>query len=156
MAKSGRRLAREYVLQVLYAYEMTHDPIEKIINDVIGHRLENANTRSFARELILKTTAHIEELDNLIRGKAQNWEFHRIAILDKLILRMGITEFLYFEDIPPKVTINEAIEIAKRFSTEKSSSFINGILDSVLNDLKRSGRLHKTGRGLLDVSLNEH
>ncbi len=156
MAKSGRRLAREYVLQVLYAYEMTHDPIEKVIGDVIGQRLENAKTRSFAEELIHKTVAHIDELDTMIRAKAQNWDFNRIAILDKLILRMGITEFLYFEDIPPKVTINEAIEIAKRFSTEKSSSFINGILDSVLNDLKREGRLRKTGRGLLDVPLNEH
>ena len=156
MAKSGRRLAREYVLQVLYAYEMTHDPIEKIIRDVIGHRLESDNTRSFAEEFIHKTVMHIDELDQMIRAKAQNWEFDRIAILDKLILRMGITEFLYFEDIPPKVTINEAIEIAKRYSTEKSSSFINGMLDSILNDLKKENRLHKTGRGLLDVSLTEH
>jgi N utilization substance protein B len=156
MAKSGRRLAREYALQVLYAYEMTHDPIEKIIHDVIGNRLESTNTRSFAEELIRKTLAHTDELDQMIRAKAQNWEFDRIAILDKLILRMGITEFLYFEDIPPKVTINEAIEIAKRFSTEKSNSFINGMLDSVLNDLKKENRLHKTGRGLMDVTLNEH
>jgi N utilization substance protein B len=68
--------------------------------------------------------------------------------LDKLILRLALCEFLHFPDIPPKVTIDEAIEIAKKYSTEKSGRFVNGILDAVLIDLRKEGRLHKKGRGL--------
>lgn len=151
MVKSGRRLAREYALQTLYAYEMTHNPIEEVIEDVVNSAIEDKKTRRFAETLIRQIVDHQREIDRMIRKKALNWDFTRIAIIDKLILRMGITEFLYFEDIPPKVTINESIEIAKRFSTEKSGSFINGILDSILSDLKDTGKLHKSGRGLLDV-----
>ena len=67
-----------------------------------------------------------------------------------VLLRMAICEFLFFEDIPPKVSINEMIEISKRYSTEKSSKFINGILDSVFDDLKNEGRIHKSGRGIIE------
>jgi len=102
----------------------------------------------FAEELLRTSYDHREELDRLIKAKALNWEFDRIAVIDKLILRMAIGEFLYFPDIPPKVSIDEAIEISKRYSTEKSSKFINGILDAVLNDLRGQGKLYKTGRGL--------
>ncbi|NOY76459.1 MAG: transcription antitermination factor NusB [Calditrichaeota bacterium] len=153
MAKSGRRIAREYALQSLYAYEMTQENLDKIIDDIINLRLKDEKTRAFSELLVRRVVGHQKELDQMIRNKAINWDFTRIAIIDKLILRMGISEFLFFEDIPPKVTINEAIEIAKKFSTEKSGSFINGILDSILNDLKKSGKLHKSGRGLLDVKL---
>ncbi len=153
MVKSGRRIAREYALQCLYAHEMTQDQINKIVEDVINSRIEDQKTRAFSEKLIREVVKHQKELDRMIRKKAVNWDFTRIAIIDKLILRMGISEFLFFEDIPPKVSINEAIEIAKKYSTEKSGSFINGILDSILNDLKKAGKLHKSGRGLLDVKL---
>jgi N utilization substance protein B len=72
--------------------------------------------------------------------------------VDRLTLRMAITEFLHFEDIPPKVTINEAIEVAKSYSTEQSGTFLNGILDAVLKTLKTEGRLRKSGRGLVDIT----
>jgi len=153
MAKSGRRIAREYALQSLYAYEMTQDHLDKIIDDIINLRIKDEKTRAFSELLVRKVVNHQDKLDRMIRKKAINWDFTRIAIIDKLVLRMGISEFLFFEDIPPKVTINEAIEIAKKFSTEKSGSFINGILDSILNDLKKSGKLHKSGRGLLEMKL---
>lgn len=153
MAKSGRRVAREYALQSLYAYELTQEQLDRIIADILNSRVKDEKTRSFAEILIRKVVSHQKELDRMIRKKAINWDFTRIAIIDKLILRMGISEFLFFEDIPPKVTINEAIEIGKKFSTEKSGSFINGILDSILNDLKKEGKLRKSGRGLLNVKL---
>ena len=153
MVKSGRRIARECALQSLYAYELTQDQLEKIVGDVIDSRINDEKTRAFAEILVRNVVKHQKELDRMIRNKAINWDFTRIAIIDKLILRMGISEFLFFEDIPPKVTINEAIEIAKKFSTEKSGSFINGILDSTLSDLKKAGKLHKSGRGLLNVKL---
>jgi len=75
-----------------------------------------------------------EVLDEHIRIKSENWEFSRIAILDRLILRIAICEFVYFEDIPAKVSISEAIEIAKKFSTKDSGAFVNGILDAILQD----------------------
>jgi len=77
----------------------------------------------------------------------------RIAFIDKLLLRIGIGELLFAEDVPPKVTINETIEIAKEFSTAKSGKFINGILDAVLIDLKDEGKLRKVGRGLIEHPL---
>jgi N utilization substance protein B len=86
----------------------------------------------------------------MIKERVANWEFNRLAIIDKLILRIAICELLYYDDIPPKVSINEAIEIARRFSTEKSDKFVNGVLDSILADLRKSGRLKKTGRGLVE------
>ena len=150
MGKSGRRLAREHALQVLYSYEMTSNSIQQVIENLPSEKLSDENSAEFANKLIQKTIENMSELDKHIKEKAFNWEFSRIAILDRLILRIGICELLLFEDIPPKVTINEAIEIAKKYSTEKSGIFVNGILDSILQDLRNSGDLHKIGRGLLD------
>ncbi|HNL26402.1 MAG TPA: transcription antitermination factor NusB, partial [bacterium] len=94
--------------------------------------------------------AHQMEMDVLIRARAQNWEFERIALIDRISMRMALCEILFFEDIPPKVSINEMIEISKRYSTDKSSKFINGILDSIYEDLKNVGRITKTGRGIIE------
>ena len=85
-----------------------------------------------------------------------NWEFNRLAVVDRVILRICICELLYFEDIPPKVSINEAIEIASRYSTEQSDKFVNGVLDSVLEDLKSTGKMKKSGRGLLESSVRNN
>ena len=93
-----------------------------------------------------------KDLDSLIRKRVEHWEFGRLAIIDRIILRMSICELLYFDDIPPKVSINEAIEIARDYSTEKSDKFVNGVLDSILADLKKEGKLSKSGRGLLDTA----
>ncbi len=147
-----RRIIRERVMQAYYAYELSNNPIPEIMADIFRELGEEKEEIDFARKLLLTTVEHESEIDALIKSKAVHWEFHRIALIDKLLLRIGICELKYFHDIPPKVTINEAIEVAKRFSTEKSGQFINGILDSVLNDLKKDGSLEKTGRGLLNAS----
>lgn len=148
--QKARRRGRELALHALYAFEMTENPFEQIKKEVIESDEKNEVIISFAEELVKITILHSKNLDELIKRWAHNWEFSRIAIIDKLILRMAICEFLYFEDIPPKVTIDEAIEISKEYSTEQSGKFINGILDSVLNDLKSLGQINKTGRGLND------
>jgi len=148
--KGGRRKAREIALRALYALELSQNPLDNIVEEMILRRGEDRATLLFAEQLVRRTVEHLKEFDQKIREKAINWDFDRIAVLDKLILRMAICEFLYFEDIPPKVTINEAIEVAKKYSTEKSGSFINGILDSVLNDLRKEGKIVKTGRGLIE------
>ncbi len=151
-----RRLVRERVLQALYAYELSHEPIETIIEDVVADLKKQPEAFAFAKQLILKVIECAKELDGLIRQRIQHWEFNRLAIIDKIVIRMGICELLYFDDIPPKVSINEAIEIARAYSTEKSDKFVNGVLDSILDDLKKDCRLKKTGRGLLDTAMKKN
>lgn len=149
-----RRLVREKVLQYLYAYEMNKDKLNELKAELLSV-IEEEVAKNFAEELINKTVIHKSEVDNRIVEKVTNWEMNRIAFIDKILLRMGITELLYFPDIPPKVTINEIIEIAKIYSTSGSGKFINGILDSILNDEKTAGRLNKVGRGLIDETIHK-
>src|SRR5690625_6488171 len=98
--------------------------------------------------IIMHTSTH----DELIQKHIKNYDVNRLAIIDRLILRMAITEFLYFEHIPTKVTINEAIELAKDYSTRKNVNFVNGILDAVLSTLNDEHRINKKGRGLIGSS----
>jgi N utilization substance protein B len=109
-----------------------------------------AEDTEFASELFRKTVVHDEENQKLIGEKTKNWEVERIAMMDVLLMKMAITEILYFETVPVKVSLNEYIEVSKMFSTPKSKIFINGILDKLVLDFKNSGRLQKTGRGLVE------
>ncbi len=102
---------------------------------------EEAAVRLFADPLIQGVLEHRNDIDTEIKGIAKNWDLHRIAAVDRNILRLAIFEMRHREDIPPVVSINEAIEIAKRFSTEDSSKFVNGILDKVRGNLMRPARL---------------
>ena len=151
--KSKRRIVREKVLQVLYAYEMNADSLEPLIPEILADVADEAD-KTFARELIGKVILNIDELDKRIINRVTNWEMNRIALIDKILLRMGICEILYFHDIPPKVSINESIEIAKDYSTAGSAKFVNGILDAILVEEKKAGKLNKSGRGLLEESIS--
>jgi N utilization substance protein B len=104
---------------------------------------------AYSKKLLRSTIKNGKEYLKLIEASANNWELERIAFIDSLILQLAISEALEFKSIPTKVTINEFIEIAKSYSTQKSSQFINGILDNILNGLKAEGRIVKTGRGLI-------
>jgi transcription antitermination protein NusB len=150
-----RRVVRERVLQALYAYELSHEPIQMIIENIVGDLEKQPESFAFAKQLILKVIECTKELDDLIRQRIEHWEFNRLAVIDRIILRMSICELLYFEDIPPKVTMNEAIEIARSFSTEKSDKFVNGVLDSILDDLTKEDRIKKSGRGLINTGINK-
>ncbi|MCX7797488.1 MAG: transcription antitermination factor NusB [Melioribacter sp.] len=150
--KTNRRLLREKALQILYAYELNGEGLESLINLVLSE-LSSQTDIDFAKQLIYKTISNIELLDKKIQEKVANWEMDRIALIDRILLRIGITELMFFPDIPPKVTINEIIEIAKDFSTSNSNKFINGVLDAIYNELKNSGQLNKSGRGLIEHSL---
>jgi len=101
---------------------------------------EEAAVRLFAEPLIRGALEHRDEADELIRKHAQNWELHRMAAVDRNILRLAIYEMLHREDIPPVVSINEAVDIAKKFSTQDSGKFVNGILDKVKGELLRPAR----------------
>jgi len=145
----SRRSARELVLRALYAIELSGSNATEILKDPLIIKRIGGPLFEFSKELLEKTYANHKEFDSYIKAKALNWEFDRLAILDKLVLRMALCEFLYFEDIPPKVSIDEAIEVTRKYSTEKSDKFVNGILDAVLSDLQQTGKIVKKGRGLL-------
>lgn len=151
----GRRIVREKVLQILYAYEINRDGLEALIDGVMAD-VENIDDREFARSIINKVIIHSSEFDEEIKNRVNNWEFNRIAIIDRILIRMGMCELLYFPDIPPKVTINEAIEIAKNFSTASSGKFINGVLDNYLDNLKQNNQLNKKGRGLIEETISKN
>ncbi len=138
-------------MRALYSQEMSGNPENVIIEDMILSRKEDEGVTEFAVHLLKACIEHKTDVDKLIVDKAENWDFERIAILDKLIMKIAICEFLHFEDIPPKVSIDEAIEIAKKYSTEGSGQFINGILDSVLLELRSQDLLKKSGRGLSEA-----
>ena len=119
-----------------------------VIEHVLVGLEDNKESHHFARRLVIEAIKHRIDIDKVIQGKVANWDFERIAILDRVILRMAICELKYFKEIPPKVSMNEAIELAKLFSTEKSGQFVNGILDAVYDDLNKAGEMGKAGRGL--------
>ena len=149
---SQRREVRERVLQALYASELSKCDLDHVVNTVIRPSLkEDDKAYNFAVGLLARTLENAIEANELIEKHAENWHLSRIAIIDRLLLQMAITEILYFSDIPPKVSINEAIDIAKRYSTAKSGQFINGILDAVLETLLAEGKVQKTGRGLVGM-----
>jgi len=110
---------------------------------------KDQDDQKFAKNLLEKTVLNNEELSQYIDEKTPNWDADRIANTDFILLKMGICEILKFSSIPVKVTLNEYIEIAKEYSTKKSSTFINGILDTLIKEFKTNGKLQKMGRGLL-------
>lgn len=131
----SRRLARELALKALYAYESGMTETDEIINLLFDKKKYTPSVKSFTKKLTILTIENAKKIDEQIKGVVKNWEFNRIATIDKLILRMGICEFLFFNDIPFEVSINEAVELAKKFGGDESNKFINGVLDAVAKKL---------------------
>lgn len=155
MAKfSKRRIVREKVLQILYAYELNQDS-HSITKDEILIEIKDEKDKKFAEDLINRVIINKDSIDERIKDRVANWEISRIALLDKVLLRIGICELLFFPEIPPKVSINETIEIAKLYSTTSSGKFINGIMDAILSELKENGELNKSGRGLVEETISK-
>jgi N utilization substance protein B len=126
-----RRKAREYALQMLFQWDITHDPIEAIAPSFWENHEEQAAVIEFARRLVTQTVEHVEKIDNVIRSHAEHWRLDRMAVVDRNILRLATQELLFDTETPGTVVINEAIEIARRYSAQESPQFINGILDSI-------------------------
>jgi len=126
-----RRLGRESVLQALYALELSNDPPEKVLADLFRREQFDDNTHIFVADLFYKSVKYKDWCEEQVSRHLVNWNLDRVALLDRLILQIAISEIYYLDEIPPKVSISEAIEIAKLYSTEESSSFVNGILDTV-------------------------
>lgn len=146
----NRHVIREYALQAMYAFQLSHNTIEQVVSDPIIQQQDNVSADPFFHHLVESTARYQNDIDLLIEGTSANWHLERMSLIDRIILRMAIAEFLYFPDIPPKVSIDEAIELAKKYSTDESSRFINGILDKLLSELKQANKIIKTGRGTED------
>ena len=131
-----RRKAREYALQMLFQWDITHDSIDQIVSNFFEDQEEARAVGEFARHLVIRTVEHIEEIDALIRRHAEHWRLDRMATVDRNLLRLATQEFLFDKETPKTVVINEAIEIARRFSAQESPQFINGILDSIKKELE--------------------
>jgi N utilization substance protein B len=131
-----RRRSREYALQLLFQLELSGSELtEDAWNDFWEGIDEDNEVKDFALDIVQSTKQHIHEIDNIIKKAAEHWSLERMAVIDRNILRASTYELVYRSDIPHSVAINEAIEIAKKYSTEDSSSFINGILDKVSHNL---------------------
>ena len=122
---------------MLFQWDITHDDVQHVMATFFQNQSEDtAAVVNFARQLVIGTIEHIEQIDELIRRHAEHWRLDRMATVDRNILRLAIQEFLHDKETPKTVVINEAIEIARRFSAQESPQFINGILDSIKRELE--------------------
>jgi N utilization substance protein B len=130
-----RRTARECALQMLYQHDVGKQVPEAILESFWEMNEQPERVREFATELFQGTISRIKEIDRLIQGHTKNWRLSRMAAVDRNVLRLAVFELLADVKTPDTVVINEALEIAKKFSTNESAQFVNGVLDSIKNDL---------------------
>jgi N utilization substance protein B len=128
----ARRKARELALQMLFQQDMAGNAPDMIIDTFEDLQKSKPNTRDFATKIFRGTADHMSEIDGMIQAQADNWRISRMAVVDRNIIRMSIYEFLHEDSTPKLVVIDEAIEIAKKYGTDKSPQFVNGILDGIL------------------------
>ena len=135
-----RRKARECALQMLFAADVTKTPDGALTGNYwteLGEPNFDDPTRDFSNQIVVGTLREVEKIDACIRTRAEHWRIERMAIVDRNVLRLAVYEFL-FTDTPATVIINEALEIARRFSTFEATQFINGILDAIKHDLEKN------------------
>ncbi|MAW76282.1 MAG: transcription antitermination factor NusB [Planctomycetota bacterium] len=139
MAGAGtRRKSRELALQCLYQWDQQrHEASLDIAEEVMDQIEADPDSRPHARSILAAYWARPAEIDAWIDASSDNWRISRMAVIDRNVLRIAATELRWIEDIPPRVAIDEAIEIVRRFSTEKSATFVNGILDRLLKDAEQ-------------------
>ena len=130
-----RRRSRELAIKVLFHLEFSSDDPATIFALICNNFGASEDIKLFSEELVLGVCGHLKELDSLIGKASKNWRLERIARVDRSILRLAVYELLYRDDIPPRVSINEAVDLGKKFGTEESGAFINGILDKIYTNL---------------------
>ena len=135
LTSKEKRQARIITLQAIYTQELKGSDLDNTCKFMMDKgNPPSRDVINYGKQLSNLIFIHTVEVDKLIKDRSKNWDFDRITLIDKLILRMALVEMVYVDDVPPKVSIAEGVEIAKQFSTEDSSGFINGILDSVYNE----------------------
>ncbi|MFT4542487.1 MAG: N utilization substance protein B [Planctomycetota bacterium] len=147
-----RTRARELALQFLYQVDLLGTETASPLDDFLRQEERDVETCRFTRRLVDGTLEHKAGIDEEISSVAQNWHISRMAVIDRNVLRLATFELLHCDDIPPKVAINEAIELGKRFSTENSGAFINGILDRIKNKAKAASAAAADGDGVDDAA----
>ncbi len=126
-----RTQARECALKILYQLDMVEQPLEEIIPSFWEFNPVPDEVREFTEKLVLGTFEHLKDIDQKIVQYTENWQLNRMAVVDRNILRFAVYELIYLNEIPPKVTINEAVNIAKKYSQDEAGKFVNGILDKI-------------------------
>ncbi|MYB02092.1 transcription antitermination factor NusB [Candidatus Poribacteria bacterium] len=128
---SLRRQSRIVAMQMLYQIQLTNAPVPVVMEQFWQNHETSEKLRPFVAELVEGTTSHLEVIDELLQNTSKNWKLHRMPVVDLSILRCAAYEILYLSDIDPATSINEAVEIAKVYSTPDSPKFINGVLDNI-------------------------
>ncbi|MEO0019188.1 MAG: transcription antitermination factor NusB [candidate division WOR-3 bacterium] len=126
-----RRLARESAIEVLYRLDLVGDEPTDTIQEICARKNPSEEAETYLRRLVDTVEKNLAEIDATLRRHLKRWRLERLTYLDRAILRIGCAEILYFDDIPPKVAINEAVELAKKFGDDKAGKFVNGVLDGV-------------------------
>ena len=137
---STRHEAREWALQFIFQRDFNREDFELAITDFWALKDDRPKVRAFAAELIKGVESHWDELDKLIQGYAENWDLNRMGALDRAVIRLALYEMHFRPDIPPVVSINEAVDLAKAYSSRESGRFVNGILDEARKDITRPAR----------------
>ena len=132
-----RRAARQCVLEALFAYEFSKNDALSIVNQIIDKNSQVKANQDFIQYLFECVLKNIKWSEDIIKSHLENWEIDRVAQIDRILLKMGICEIHFIDDIPPKVTISEMVEISKIYSTDESPIFINGILDAVYKNYQK-------------------
>jgi N utilization substance protein B len=135
--KHPRHYGRKAVFQALYSIHISQENEAKVLDDIQGRYVFDEDTKEYVTNLFFKSIENKKYLVETISKYLENWEWSRVALLDRLILQMATAELFYIDDVPPKVTIAEAIEIANQFSTSDSSAFVNGILDAIYKEQEK-------------------
>lgn len=137
---SQRRRAREFALQILFQYDLANGNLKEIMDEFWKGKKVNNKIISFCSQLVNGTVENIQEIDRCISRHSLNWKLERMSAVDRNVLRIATYELLFLKETPSPVVINEAIEVAKKFGTEDSAKFINGILDAIRRSLEENGK----------------
>ncbi len=141
-----RRKARESALQILFQLEFNKPQIEKVTSQFWKERKASEEIKNYSTRIVKGIVSHQEEIDNLIQSLSDHWRLSRMAHVDRNILRIAVFEFLHEKNLAPAVIINEAIEIAKKYSSDEAAAFVNGILDAVRKKLEAGKDSSKEGK----------
>lgn len=138
-----RRKAREAALQLLFQTEFNETSLEDILKQFWKNKKADKGIKAFSRALVENVLAHRDEIDLSIQSVSENWRLSRMAVIDRCILRIAVSELVFDEDLAPAIVINEAIEIAKKYSGTEAANFINGILDAIKKNTEKEKNLPK-------------
>lgn len=134
-----RTKSRVWAVQAAYSNLLSGKGMNQTLEEFFNWRRIGSGNREFTKNLLSALESHLEEVDSLLDAHLENWSPVRLALLDRIVIRLAVTEFMYFEDIPPKVTINEYVGLAHLFGTDDSSRFVNGVLDAVRRTISEKG-----------------